>query len=379
MDTNSNNHPIYRNHSIFIYLVAVLIAFLLGQQVVIEAASLFAKNIWLYSIGSVLGGYIVGVLVYEFGKLIFGKIAGYRLVKFNLFGLSFTKGKEKTRVSFEGFEGFGGKVLMAPKKDNANSTLLLLGGTIFSVIFAVGAIIGGYIFSNSLPNVEVVFYVILLICVAILLVVILNAAPFLSDDIGDGFIFRLIHTKVVGKNDFHHLLRQQEALLTGKGELSLYECDFANPVNSQILLYNCYYYLDHDDEYSAKEIIKKAFELKEHLTEQDLSLFYSIHYYFILSNEVNEKITDEYWGLEKSVRKVISGGNRFDTLKSALLVAAFIELSYDSYEYLTLKIEKLKNKYSPLRAEKEDELIEKVLNIIEKKKPEWFQAYENEE
>ena len=379
MDTNSNNHPVYRNHSIFIYLVAVLIAFLLGQQVVVEAASLFASNIWLYSIGSVLGGYIIGVLVYETGKLIFGKIAGYRLVKFNLFGLCFTKQKDKTKVGFEGFEGFGGKVLMAPKKENANTALLLLGGTIFSVIFAVGIIIGGYIFSNALPNVEVVFYIILLVCVAILLVVILNVAPFLSDDIGDGFIFRLIHSKTVTKNDFHHLLRQQEALLTGKGELSLYECNFYNPVNSQILLFNCYYHIDHSDDYSAKETIKKAFELKEHLTEQDLSLFYSIHYYFVLSGEVTEKVTDEYWGLEKSIRKVIAGSNRFDTLKSALLVAAFVELSYDSYEYLTLQIEKLKNKYSPLRAEKEDELIEKSLNIIEKKRPEWFQPYENEE
>lgn len=379
MDTNSNNHPIYRNQSIFIYLVAVAIAFILGQQVVIEAASLFSNNVWLYSIGSILGGYLLSVIVYEIGKLIFGKIAGYRLVKLNIFGLTFIKQQNKTVFRVDGFEGFGGKVLMAPKKDSANASLYLLGGTIFSIVFAASAIIGGYIFSISLPNVEVVFYIVLLVCIAQLFVVILNVAPFLSDDIGDGFILRLIAGKVISKKDFHHLLTQQEALLTGKNELSYYECNFDNPINSQILLYNCYYYLDLDDDYNAKEIIKKAFELKDFLTEQDLSLFYSIHYYFVLLGDVTEKVTDEYWGLEKSIRKVITKSNRFDTLKSALLVAAFIELSYDTYEYLTMQIEKVKGKYSPLRSDKEDKLIERALDAIERKKPEWFQPYENDE
>ena len=55
-----------------------------------------------------------------------------------------------------------------------------------------------------------------------------------------------------------------------------------------------------------------------------------------------------------------------------MLIASIIDSSYDLYEYLTLQIDKDKNKYYASRVNIEENLIDKSLSFIETKKIEWF-------
>ena len=90
-------------------------------------------------------------------------------------------------------------------------------------------------------------------------------------------------------------------------------------------------------------------------------------------------MSEEYWDLEKSVRKEIVSTSNFDNIKTALLVSALIEVNYDLYEFIVSKIDSRLNKYQYIsRIDNEDELIDETLKLIEKRKPEWFRTDDNQ-
>ena len=109
-----------------------------------------------------------------------------------------------------------------------------------------------------------------------------------------------------------------------------------------------------------------------YLTESEKAKLYNIKFYFALLRNEEEKVGDEFYKLDRSLRKQIINPHNFESLKTALLIASIIDSSYDLYEYLTLQIDKDKNKYYASRVNIEENLIDKSLSFIETKKIEWF-------
>lgn len=372
-ENTKKSHPKYRNQSIFVYLVVLIVAWFVGQAIFQEASGVFLGDVWIYAILSVLGGYIVGTIVYETGKLIFGKIAGYRLVSFNIFGLCIRKNeKGKTIFARTNIENFGGGTLMAPKKESAHPYLYLSGGFLFTVIAsAIGILIAVTLSKHT--GLEQIQYVEYLIVSVSLLILILNLAPVMNDDIFDGFLIRLLMTHALKKEDFHYVLLQKEALLTGIHPLTYREVyDYENPVSASIPLYNFYYLIDRNEEEKAEKVLEEVVEHGEMLQEEELGIIYSNLIYLLFLRGEIEAAETKYWELDKPIRKIASSYHHFDTMKTAILIAAFVDMSYDLYEYITTRIEKEKSHFSPLRRNSEDLMIEKALNFIEIKKPEWF-------
>lgn len=379
-ENTKKSHPKYRNQSFFVYLVVLIVAWFIGQAIFQEAASVFLGEVWIYAILSVLGGYIIGTIVYEVGKLIFGKIAGYRLVSFNIFGLCIRKNeKGKLIFSRKSIENFGGGTLMAPKKETAHPYLYLSGGFLFTVI-ASGIGIFAAVFVSNRTGFEQILYVEYLIVSVSLLVLILNLAPVMNDDVFDGFLIRLLMTHALKKEDLHHVMLQKEALVTGIHPLTYKETsDYDNPVSASISLYNFYYLIDRNEEEKAEKVLQELADHGEMLQEEELGIVHSNLLYMLFLRGEIEATETKYWELDKPIRKLASSYRHFDTMKTALLTAAFIDMSYDLYEYITMRIEKEKSHFSPLRRDSEDILIEKALNFIEKKKPEWFNKESEEE
>lgn len=367
----------YGNQSLFIWIVVLIFAWALGQYVIPEANGVFLGHSLTYTIISIVLGFILFNITYEIGKIIFGLISKYRFVKTNILCFTFTKNeKNKTKFCFERFTHYGGKTLMAPKNEKSNLSLYLLGGSIFVIIINIIQIILANIIGTNIKFEELIYIQYIMSSVGLLLLV-FQIAPCLNDEIYDGFILRIHFSNKDFKKQYHKLLLQEEALITNKFPLEyLNNNDYSNPVLVKASIFNYYYLMDNNKENEAKEEIEKGLEYKDYLSDEEKGKLYSFKYYFQIIDGKEEKVGEEFLKFENSIKKHIVNYNNYGTIKTALLIAVFIESSYDLYEHILTKIDNVKEKYYVSRQNKEEELIEKSLKYIETKKIDWFKVDE---
>lgn len=369
-------YPKYRNYSLYVFIVVFVLAYFIGKTIFTDGSQYFYYDAWIYALISVIGGFILSTVFYEIGKIVFGKIAGYKLIKTVILFIKFQRNSEdKLKFSLCFPENFGGNTLMVKKNDDFNkksATLYHLGGTLFSVIVFILGIIFVPMIAKAIGD-ESISYYYYLMCGIDLLVIIVNTAPFLSDIFNDGFSLRLCLFSEENMKAYHQNLKQYEALLCANNELKLYEYeDYHNLLTIKGLIYNYYYYVDKDDFENAERMLDICLEHKEYILNDDLAKVHSFKIYFMLLKGEIEKVEKDYWELPKSMRKEVNNYHEFECLKTCLLIAAFIDLNYDLYEYITTRLDKNVDKYYALRQEKENDLIDKALEYIQKNKKDWF-------
>ena len=331
-------------------------------------------------IGVIIVAYIINSFAYELGKVIFGKIANYRLVYTNILGFTWTKNKDDKLVySYRAWENYGSATVMAPsgEDDKCNPGLYLTGGLISLIVVDGIILILGFIFKiDTFP--ATLYCAGLINALVGVTVLMLNAAPFLHDGGLDGFYLRLVTISDENKKIYHNNLRQLDALYTGRCELNHYEYDdYHNIIAVSSLFYNHYYYLDNGDETKAREMLQMVLDHKDYAFEEEVVNAEVMMYYFKVKTENIEKVSEDYWGLEKSTRKACTNISSFGNIRIALLVASLVEGNYDLYEFICNKIDSKMNRYKYVsRIEKEDKLIDETLKYIETKKPDWFKVEE---
>lgn len=377
MEENKNVNK-YRNQSLYVWIVVLILSYFMGQAIFFDAGNAFGKEPYGYAILAIICGYILGTILYELGKLIFGKIAGYNLIYINLFGFTFIKNKDnKTSFKFTKFENYGGKTLMAPKSNKSCLSLYLLGGSIFSSIITALMILGSHLLVQEI-GLRMLIYIEYIMATVMLIILIFNLAPFLNDDLFDGFVLRLVHHYKF-KEQYHKILLEENALITGRGELLFFEdVDYSNPLISRASIYN-YYYLLNKDEEKAKEMIQIGLDNDDYLADEDIGILLSNKYYFKLMNDNYEKVGEEFYKEEKSYRKIAVNYNNYGSIKTALLVSSLVDSSYDLYEHILNVMDKKKTNFSSLRIEKENQLIERALEFIKLKKEDWFKEDDSAE
>lgn len=377
MEENKNVNK-YRNQSLYVWIVVLILSYFMGQAIFSNAGNAFGKEPYGYAILAIICGYILGTILYELGKLIFGKIAGYNLIYINLFGFTFIKNKDnKTSLKFTKFENYGGKTLMAPKSNKSCLSLYLLGGSIFSSIITALMIVGSHLLVQEI-GLRMLIYIEYIMATVMLIILIFNLTPFLNDDLFDGFVLRLVHHYKF-KEQYHTILLEENALITGRGELLFFEdVDYSNPLISRASIYN-YYYLLNTDEEKAKEMIQIGLDNDDYLTDEDIGILLSNKYYFKLMNDNYEKVGEEFYKEEKSYRKIAVNYNNYGSIKTALLVSSLVDSSYDLYEHILNVMDKKKTNFSSLRIEKENQLIERALEFIKLKKEDWFKEDDSAE
>ena len=371
MEEEKKNVNKYHNQSIYVWVVVLILSYFLGQAIFSDAGNAFGTQPYGYAILAIICGYILSTILYELGKLIFGKIAGYNLIYINLFGFTFIKNKDnKTSFRFTKFENYGGKTLMAPKSNKSCLSLYLLGGSIFSSIITALMIVGSHLLVKEI-GLRMLIYIEYIMATVMLIILIFNLAPFLNDDLFDGFVLRLVHHYKF-KEQYHKILLEENALITGRGELLYFEdVDYSNPLISKASLYNYYYLLDKDEE-KAKEMIQIGLDNSNYLPDEVVGILLSNKYYFKLMNDNYEKVGEEFYKEEKGYRKISVSYNNYETIKTALLVSSLVDSSYDLYEHILNVMDKKKNNISSIRLEKENQLIDRALEFIKIKKEDWF-------
>ena len=378
MEEEKKNVNKYHNQSIYVWVVVLILSYFLGQAIFSDAGNAFGTQPYGYAILAIICGYILSTILYELGKLIFGKIAGYNLIYINLFGFTFIKNKDnKTSFRFTKFENYGGKTLMAPKSNKSCLSLYLLGGSIFSSIITALMIVGSHLLVKEI-GLRMLIYIEYIMATVMLIILIFNLAPFLNDDLYDGFVLRLVHHYKF-KEQYHKILLEENALITGRGELLYFEdVDYSNPLISKASLYNYYYLLDKDEE-KAKTMLQIGLDNSDYLPDETVGILLSNKYYFKLMNDNYEKVGEEFYKEEKGYRKMSVSYNNYETIKTALLVSSLVDSSYDLYEHILNVMDKNKNNISSVRLEKENQLIDRAREFIKIKKDDWFKEDDSAE
>lgn len=365
--------PKYNNHSFFVWIVVLFLAWTLGQNIFPESNGVFLNDALLVSLIAIVAGYILVTFTYEIGKIIFGKISGYRLVYTNMLMFTFKRNNEnKLKFKMDKFTHIGGTTIMAPVSEKSNLTLYSLGGIIFTIIINVILIIVTNIIGRANNYEEIIYFQYIMSAVA-LLILVFHIAPVFNDEIYDGFVLRVCSSNSEVKKQYHNYLLQEEVMIKEDNNLLLIEnINLENPLLSKACLYNCYYYLKNANMEKAYLEAKNYLENYLYLLDEEKGKLYSLKYYFMILEGKEELVNEEMHSLEGNLKRIITSDKNYGTIKTSLLNAVFIESSYDLYEYILGRIDKNKHKYYASLQEVEEKLIEHTLSYIQKKKVDWF-------
>lgn len=363
----------YTNFSLLIFLLLILVGCLCALSIyqLMYVATYVDINIYAFDIIVLIVGYFVSTSLYFLGKLIFGKLSGYRLISFNFWFINFIKAKnDKIIVRPSNFSGLGCKVNMAPKKEKPNYKLYLFGGSIFALPFFIIAIIISVFLEREM---DLKYYLIFIfsfipfICLA-------NLIPLRFDSNNDGFILRLIHQDNYPEA-FHRNLKQLEALTNGKSELKYYDIkEPYSPFDLDTLYYNYYYLIDHQEYTKANRTCEELIKYSKDITDSSkIYLGYSGKIYEMCRQKRFEESDRYFWELKNDIRRVVRNKNNFESIKICLYVAAYMETNYDEYLSLYYRKSRLSKHYSYFsRVKQEEQIIDETIKAIQVDHPDWY-------
>lgn len=143
----------------------------------------------LYIIIFLMISYVIVVNVHEFGHFIFGKLSGYKLLKYKLGIFALELENNKYKLIIEKIKGFDGACLMTPTKSKIsrrNSLILYSGGLIMNLITVI---IIGIIFLLRIELTWELYNFLLVLMIFSGFALINNIIPFKSyNNPNDGFI-----------------------------------------------------------------------------------------------------------------------------------------------------------------------------------------------
>lgn len=375
--------PKYKDYSFYILIVVLLVLVAAGQAIFTAASPIFRSYTWLFGLICVVSGYVLNVIFYEIGKRIFGFFAGYKLVYINVLIFKVYKDeKYKSHFALSGMENYGGNCFMVPKiekKGNCMPFLFHLGGSITCIILNVISVITCSVLSNIYNNDTIVLASLLVVTVGAVYMII-NLAPVYSDSLLDGFILRMLYKKEYTDIYFNNLYNQ-EALINASHDFEKFDCDsYDNIFATENAYYQYYYYIHQKDYVNAEHCLDLIIENKDYAFPETITSAYADKYYFKLMKKDFKKSVEEYFLEKKEVQKACVSSFDFGVLKTTLLITSLVDVSYDYYEYLFNKIDKMHQKYRfKSIADDELDMIELALKHIEEAKPEWFKPYEYNE
>lgn len=373
MKEKKNTVKHYSNLSLLVFILLIaagcLLALMLYQMLYV--ATYVDINIYLFDIIVLLGGYLLSVSLYYLGKYLFGLLAGYRLVSFNFWFLSFVKNKDnRTQVRLSSFTGLGCQVYIAPKKENPNYRLYLLGGSLFSLPFFVAAILVAAFLHQEM---DLKYYLIFMFSI-IPFVCFGNLIPLRFDSNNDGFTWRLIK-EGNALELYHRNMKQYEALVNGRSNLEYYE--YKNPTipfELDGLYFDYYYLIDHQEFTKALRTCETLIENSQEITDlSKVYLGYSGKIYEYCRQKRFEESDRYFWELKNDIRNVVRNKNNFESIKICLYVSAYMQTNYDEYLNLYYKKDKLAKRYKYLnRIEEEKAIIDETIKSIQVDHPDWY-------
>jgi len=179
---------------IIIGLATYGIAYAVGKTAKVNTASI----LWFIVIS-----YLLAIVIYNLGKIIFGYIAGYKIALIEILGFQFNFAGKKFKFRFLLKNIFELHLKMMPRKLDANPLLMLFGGTIFYALIAIILIVLTPVLFSGVSTIYIYYG-----CAMGALIVLYEMLPVKLDVFNDMYYIIIIN-KEKGKTLFNRLLLAQ--------------------------------------------------------------------------------------------------------------------------------------------------------------------------
>ncbi len=367
MNEENKSKTTNRNYFLIIIILILIYAFVVVRTFANDNTTYFVggeKNTFL--ICSLLLGFVFYSTIYQLGKALFAKIAGFKIISINIICISFKFIEKKVKIGFDFSDNFVGNVEVIPNNDEKCKPILFHLGGLISFIFValLASIIASFIDKK-------IMYIILSSTIMNIIVLMIQIIPVYMDFINDGLSIILL----LNKNNhivYYNNLRQNAALKYNIGELRVYEYSYYDTLlNAEALMYNYYFYMIEKNYNKAIEVLDLLVANSKYLQSENVLLSKANKTYFVLLSKNDNECYDYFYSLSKEIRKYISSPSNFEVLKIAYLVSCKVDKTYDMFFHINKIENKIKDTYDNIVYASEKERIKESKEIAYSLFPDW--------
>ncbi len=323
-----------------------------------------------YVVLFVLVSLILGIFVYTLGKVIFGLISGYKVKYMEALGICIYLTSKGSKVTFEFGKVLEMHILFAPKDPTLDKkpTLLSLGGTITFVV--VGGILLGLTFTDIFPSsAKLITQYGLAIASSVVIYELLPIGYANNND-----MFNLIKTSSKDNCLAFNNYLYNKACDTNHEELVPVE--FEEYDHSKFKPWTLIYLADnliYENKINEAEKVLNKLDEYEIVTNSYVKCEAGYQKIFIyLTSGRSKQANDLITKLEKQVKNAEDYHMTISSLRSDILVSAFIENSLEStQESIKTFIKTAKSLPITPRVEKELNIVNNLIPRINQAHPDW--------
>ncbi len=354
---------------IFIYLVMLVLAFVVGQTVI----SIAQKEVVEYLSSMSFLGYVViciaassllYTIIYELGHIIGAHIGGYSVTLVNIFFLCWYKDQGKAKFGFRVFDGLLSEFKCAPKENKKGKPFCFLFGGIllYIVSAAISVIVAALV---SYPPIRWACLIYLGISLILLLY---HIMPMQLDTINDGYRIKLLLGNRKNVAAFNEFMRVEETLSRGLVPTNIQLYEDISPMTILVNQYALYEVYQAGDEEKAESIVEMYLANKEKISSQLYLRFLAKKMRYLLMFRPLEEAKEFYWKqLSTQERKFMENDNHLDTQLAYFLISGLINESVSECRIALSHYQPLmkKCKYVVQKEVEEKQYIEAKQKVLE--------------
>jgi hypothetical protein len=356
--------------TLIVYAIMVAIALYVGVNIIAPAFQLLGisgLNQYVYAIFTILGGFLINVILMEVGHVLGGLAGGYEIKMVNVLGLAIVKENDKFTFAIRPFEGLTGETQVAPKAKKVKPKLFLWGGLIVYFFEIIIGLIVAYAFLG--PEDWARYAIVVTIAIGGMLMI-YNFMPFKLETITDGYRLATL-TTAKGNAAYEELQRIEKAYKEGKSPKPFKTFKELNTLSIQVYFHKIYQAMVDEAYDEAKEdllLLEKYPRLGELLLQRVFVL--KTYLYFV--QKTPKTASKHYYQLSSKQRKYLANDTNMTTLSAYLYVSGLIEESYSEASYTVERsMISLKRINESGRKAAEAILFDRVLKLVKKAHPSW--------
>lgn len=328
---------------------------------------------YLWTLLIILSALVVNSFGLELLHLLGGKLGGYNIVAFNVFGLCFYKALGKWKFGFKSFDGLTGETVLAPKSEKSKPHAYVWFPILGYLIELIAGIVIFTIFkgkSSESWKAIVALFAIIYITVSSM-IALYNFFPARLDSMTDGYRLTLI-TKPVNVEAYNELMRIENLQREGKevGSIKVFEeiTEFTTAIN----LMSVYEKLGKHELIEAEKMIDKIIEFPEKISSTTYNRLIAQKLYIkimTLPKAEAQKYYDE--NVDDKIRRFISNDTSMESIRAYVLIAGILDESSAEVSYANASKAKAMKKTLPARAKVEEELYAEAIAFVKKAHKTW--------
>lgn len=350
--------------------VALLVGFLVIAPQLMTVSAEQPGVQWGVAIGGILGTLVLNAIIFEISHILGAKIGGYKISKVAVLYFNFyRKADDRWSFRFKGYDGLTGETAIVPKKENANPTFYLWGGTIMYAI-QLAAVIATFIITNGLEGMAWLNALLTIHVTLGAMILLYNLFPVKLDTKNDGYGIVVMANKT-NLQAFNTLMLSDDELRHGRPALKIPSFEELTDYTAEISINNAIEAELAADYTTALETLNKIIVPEAKVSERTkLYCTAEILFIYLLNNQETEaKQLYETISLEK--RRILLNNHSFRGVRCYFMISALLDEAFNESLIAFRNRNKIVKGQTELLNSTENVLFERALTLVHKKHPEF--------